>query len=57
MTLLGKIFTMMIFILCLMCMFFAVAVYQTDKNWKDVVVNESEAEGKPLGLKIVVQNK
>lgn len=35
MTLLGKIFTMLIFIMSLVYMAFAVAVYATHKNWKD----------------------
>jgi hypothetical protein len=39
MTLLGKIFTMLIFIMALVWMAFAVAVYMTQKNWKDLVDN------------------
>lgn len=52
MTLLGKIFTMLIFIMALVWMAFAVAVYMTQKNWKDLVERPT-AEGldKPLGLK------
>lgn len=37
MTLLGKIFTVLIFIMSLVFMSFATAVYMTHKNWKEVV--------------------
>jgi hypothetical protein len=53
MTLLGKIFTMLIFIAALVWMSLSVALYMTQKNWKDVVVRPKEqATGadKPLGL-------
>ena len=53
MTLLGKIFTMLIFIAALVWMALSVALYMTQKNWKDVVVRPKEqATGadKPLGL-------
>jgi hypothetical protein len=58
MTLLGKIFTMLIFIMALVWMAFAVAVYMTQKNWKDLVERPQAevAEGKPLGLKHQLAN-
>jgi hypothetical protein len=59
MTLLGKIFTMLIFIMALVWMAFAVAVYMTQKNWKDLV-ERPQAEvvpGKPLGLKHQLANQ
>ncbi len=57
MTLLGKIFTMLIFIGALMCAFFAVSVFMADKNWKDVVMNEKAGDGKNLGLLEVLKQK
>jgi small-conductance mechanosensitive channel len=39
MTLIGKIFTVLIFILCLMFGFFSVMVAATHKNWQKVVIN------------------
>lgn len=58
MTLLGKIFTMLIFIMALVWMAFAVAVYMTQKNWKDYVERPRDkvAEGKPLGLKFQLED-
>lgn len=58
MTLLGKIFTMLIFIMALVWMAFAVAVYMTQKNWKDLV-ERPQAEGieKPLGLRHQLKNQ
>ncbi len=53
MTLLGKIFTVLIFIQSLVFMSFAVAVYATHKNWRDVVLRERDdlKQGQALGLK------
>jgi hypothetical protein len=52
MTLLGKIFTVLIFIQSLVFMSFAVAVYATHKNWRDVVLRERDdvKQGEELGL-------
>jgi len=47
----GKIFVVLITVMSLVFMAFAVAVYSTHKNWRDVVMNPSQAPGKPLGLK------
>ena len=54
MTLLGKIFTMLIFMMSLLWMAFAIATYTTQKVWRDVALRpESEVKGEdtPLGLK------
>lgn len=58
MTLLGKIFTMLIFIMALVWMSFAVAVYMTQKNWKDYATRpRSEASAdKPVGLKFQLED-
>jgi len=52
MTLLGKVFTVLIFVMSLVFMTFAVAVFATHKNWKVYVTNpRAEATtDKPLGL-------
>lgn len=52
MTLLGKIFTVLIFIQSLVFMSFAVAVYATHKNWRDVVMRERDEvkQGEEVGL-------
>lgn len=50
MNLVGKIFTVLIFVMSLLFMSFAVAVYATHKNWKEVVTNPQAAPGKPKGL-------
>jgi len=51
MTLLGKIFIVLIFIMSLVFMSFAVAVYATHRNWKDLVTNPTPTEKMPLGLR------
>jgi multidrug efflux pump subunit AcrA (membrane-fusion protein) len=53
MTLLGKIFTVLIFIQSLVFMSFAVAVYATHRNWKDVVMRKADEtqRGEQVGLK------
>lgn len=53
MTLLGKIFTVLIFIQSLVFMSFAVAVYATHRNWKDEVMRAAEdtQTGEQVGLK------
>ncbi|MBX3411366.1 MAG: hypothetical protein KF708_01520 [Pirellulales bacterium] len=47
----GKIFVVLITVMALVFMAFAVAVYSTHKNWRDVVMNPTPTPGKPLGLK------
>jgi predicted nuclease with TOPRIM domain len=51
MTLLGKIFTVLIFLMSIFFMAFSVAVYATHRNWREAVMRQT-AEGpeKPLGL-------
>ena len=50
MTLLGKVFTVLIFIMSLVFMTFAVAVFATHKNWKMYVTNNTPNEKYGLGL-------
>lgn len=50
MTLLGKVFTVLIFIMSLVFMTFAVAVFATHKNWKMYVTNDTPNEKYGLGL-------
>jgi len=50
MNFIGKIFVVLIFIMSVLWMGFAVAVYATHKSWRDYVMNETPAPGKPLGL-------
>jgi hypothetical protein len=50
MNLIGKIFVVLIFVMSLVFMSFAVAVYSVHKNWRDYVMNEVAGPGKPLGL-------
>lgn len=57
MNLVGKIFTVFIFVMGLVFMSFAVAVYATHKNWKDEVKREEASGGKPLGLEPALKNK
>src|SRR5687767_11645799 len=51
MTLLGKIFTVLIFIMSIMFMGFSVMVYATHKNWKMKATNATPNEKYGLGLK------
>ena len=53
MNLVGKIFTVLIFVMALVFMAFAVAVYATHKNWREIVMlPRQEAKGdKKTGLK------
>ena len=53
----GKIFTVLIFLFSLVFMAFAVTVYQTRKNWYDVVMVKKATDEKPLGLRYQVKNK
>lgn len=57
MTLLGKILTVCIFIMSLVFMSFAVMVFATHKNWKEVVMNPTGTVDKPLGLKQQIEQK
>ncbi len=50
MTLLGKIFTVTIFIMTVLFMGFAIVVYATHRNWKMAVTNTDTSRGK-LGLR------
>lgn len=50
MTLLGKIFVVLIFIMSLVFMSFSVMVYATHRNWKMIVTNTTPTEKDPLGL-------
>jgi len=50
MNLVGKIFVVVILVMSVVFMSFAMAVYATHKNWRDVVVNEQASATKPLGL-------
>jgi len=52
MTLLGKIFTVLVFIMSLVFMTFAVCVYATHRNWRDAVLRppeEAAGPDKPVG--------
>lgn len=51
MNLVGKIFTVLIFVMSLVFMTFAVAVYATHVNWRDVVLLQTPKAGEKLGLK------
>lgn len=57
MTLLGKIFTVMIFIMSLVFMSFAVVVFATHKNWKMLVTNPTATETYGLGLTHQLKNE
>ena len=48
MNLVGKIFVVLIAVMCLVFMSFAMAVYATHKNWKDVVENPDNGLNKQL---------
>jgi hypothetical protein len=50
MTLVGKIFTVLIFVMSIIFMTASVMVFATHKNWKDYAKNPTAAPGKPLGL-------
>lgn len=54
MTLLGKVFTVLIFIMSILFMGFSVVVFATHRNWKSLVDNSDTAKG-PLGLKQQLQ--
>jgi hypothetical protein len=50
MTLVGKIFTMLILVMSIVFMAFSVMVFATHKNWKELATNTDTAGGKKLGL-------
>jgi hypothetical protein len=50
MNLIGKIFVVIIFVLSLVFMSFAIAMYSAHQNWREIAVNDNESPGKPLGL-------
>lgn len=51
MTFIGKIFTVLIFIMSIVFMSLALMVFATHKNWKDVATNAQPGPGQQLGLK------
>jgi hypothetical protein len=51
MTLVGKIFTVLIFVMSIVFMSFAVMVFATHKNWKEFADNATPGPGQKLGLK------
>jgi len=57
MNLVGKIFVVLIFVMSLVFMSFAMAVYSTHKNWREIVLNEQAGPGKPLGLVHQLKNE
>jgi hypothetical protein len=57
MNFLGKILVFLIFIMSVVFMTFAVAVYGTHVNWREVVERKEASPGKPLGLKLQLSNK
>ncbi len=56
MTLLGKIFTVLIFIMSLVFMAFTVMTYAAHKNWKQLVMNPTTTEEMPRGLKFQIED-
>lgn len=58
MTLLGKIFTVLIFIMSILFMGFSVMVYATHKNWKVIATNPRQGGNDkfPLGLKFQIED-
>lgn len=57
MTLLGKIFTVLVLVMSVVFMSFAITVYATHQNWNTLVDNPTPAAGKPLGLKQRVEQQ
>jgi len=55
MTLVGKIFTMLILVMSIMFMSFSVMVFVTHKKWKEFADNATPKAGQPLGLKQQVE--
>jgi hypothetical protein len=59
MNLIGKIFTVLIFILSIIFMTMVLAIYATHRNWRDAVetTQEQVTAAKPLGLKYVLADE
>lgn len=59
MNLIGKIFTVLIFVMSLLFMGLTMAVYSTHRNWRDVVMNPADqvTADKPLGLVYVLEEQ
>ena len=57
MTLLGKILTGLILVMSIFFLAFAIAVYATHRNWRDLVTNPTPTANKPLGLQQQLQNE
>ena len=51
MTFIGKIFTVLIFIMSIVFMSLSLVVFATHKNWKLVATNATPSATQPLGLK------
>ena len=59
MNLVGKIFTVLIFVMALVFMAFAVAVYATHRSWREIVMRpRDEAQGtlKPMGMRFQLED-
>lgn len=59
MNLVGKIFTVLILVMSLVFMSFAVAVYATHKNWREIVMlsrQDASAANKQVGLKLQLED-
>jgi hypothetical protein len=50
MTLVGKIFTVLIFVMSLVFMSFALMVFATHRNWRDIATNATPKAGQQMGL-------
>ncbi|MFT7642643.1 MAG: cell division protein FtsL [Pirellulaceae bacterium] len=57
MTLLGKIFTVLILLMTVLFMSFSVVVFATHRSWKAVVWNETATATRDMGLHFVVLQK
>jgi multidrug efflux pump subunit AcrA (membrane-fusion protein) len=50
MNLVGKIFVVLILVMSVVFMAFAMSVYATHRNWREMVMNEQPSVDKPMGL-------
>lgn len=59
MNIIGKIFVFAVFVMSLVFMSFAVAVYSTHTNWKEEIERTADEvqAGKPLGYKALTEAK
>lgn len=57
MNLVGKIFVVLIFVMALVFMAMTMAVYTTQRNWRDVVMLEKPQGNQELGLKFQLQKR